>query len=258
MISNAFLTDFIAEVKKKKEISGLNDDLVINYVKDYLIKEKIDPSIISYHDKKLIVKEIRSGLRLFNARFQVSKKNRGKMLEKNDLRRLLESHYSTKERMPFYPELKKIISELKVKSILDLGCGLNPLALATINIKYTACDINEAELSLINDFYIKENINGKAFYCDLTRADFKSFPSSDLCLILKVFDIIEKKGHKIAEKIINEINCRYFIVSFSTKKLSGKSMNRPKRNWFERILRKNNFNFRIIESNNEIFYLIEK
>src|SRR3989344_2664320 len=118
MSLNAILSDLVAEVKKKKEISNLADELVINYVEDYLNKEKIDLNLISHHDKKLIVKEIRSGLRLFNARFQVSKKNRGKMLEKNNLKSILESHSSTKERMSFYPEIKKIIYGLKVKSIL--------------------------------------------------------------------------------------------------------------------------------------------
>ena len=254
-------TSFIAlaaEIKKKREISGLADELVINHVKDYLTKEKINLDLMSAYDKKLIIKEIRSRLRLFNARFQASKKNRGKMLEENDIKRILESHSSTKERIPFYPELKKIIEKLKVKSILDIGCGLNPLALSSPSVKYSACDINEMELSLINDFFKKENINGKSFYCDITRADIKTLPSADLCLIFKVLDILESKGHRLAEKIVEEIRCKYLIVSFSTKKLSGKAMNMPKREWFERILRKHSLNFKIIESNNEIFYIVTK
>ena len=45
-----------------------------------------------------------------------------------------------------------------------------------------------------------------------------------------------KKVQRFTNKILDIINCRYFLVSFATKKLSGKKMAFPERRWFERIL----------------------
>jgi len=57
----------------------------------------------------------------------------------------------------------------------------------------------------------------------------------DLCLIFKVLDIIEKKTHKNAEKILKAINAKRMIISFSTRTLSGKPMEYPRRLWAEKL-----------------------
>jgi hypothetical protein len=139
-----------------------------------------------------------------------------------------------------------------------LGCGINPLALSESGTKYYAFDINREELELVQKFFKMNHIQGEASFCDLWNIEACKFPESDLCLIFKVFDVIEKKGHKLAEKIISKINSRYLLISFSTKTLSGKPMNHPQRGWIERLLHRLNFSFRIIKSSNEIFYLANK
>lgn len=140
---------------------------------------------------------------------------------------------------------------------MDLACGLNPLALATSGVKYYASDIKEDELILIKKYFEKNKIKGKTFIYDIRKIK-QDLPKADLCLLFKVLDIIEKKGHKLAEKILKTVECKTILVSFPTKKLSGRPMRHPERKWLEKLLNRLNYPFKIFRSENEIFYLIKK
>jgi len=254
---NKEITAIISKIKEKKELSGIADDLVVNSFNDYIGKNKINIRKITPLEIKLIVKDVRKELRNYVGRFQISLKKRKKLLQENRIDELLSTHFSTKERMQIYPQIKSIISKLRISSILDLGCGLNPIALADAKTRYYACDINKDDLSLVELFFKKNKISGKTFICDLRN--FKhNFPKVDLCIIFKVLDILGKGSYETTEKIIKEVECKYFLISFSTKTLSGKPMRAPRRRWFENILLKLNYPFKIIETENEIFYLIDK
>ena len=247
----------IEKIKEKKELSGLNNALVSDMLESYLEKYKLNLENLKNSEAKIIVKDIRRNLRDLVGRFQKSTKKRIKLSEIGDIEALLKTHSSTSERLNFYPRLKKLINELNVKSILDLGCGLNPLALADKNIVYYASDIKEDDLELVKRFFEKNNLQGKAFVYDLRKIS-NDLPNADLCIIFKVLDILEKKQHGLAEKILNFINCKYFLISFATKSISGKPMKFPRRNWLESILKKFNYKYRIFSPDNEIFYLIKK
>ncbi len=259
-MENAALSSIVKEIKKKKEISGIKDSLVVETLSLVLKRQNLsenDLEKVKSFDRKLIVKEVRSILRLMHARFQSSSKNRDKMIDEGNFEQLLKSHSSTKERLSSYDQLKSLIDGLKVSSILDLGCGLNPIALGSSKIKYYAYDINENELSLIKKYFAEKNITGKVSSFDLSKTEEYSFPEADICLVLKVLDLFGKRKYEVTEAILKKIKCKYFLISFSTAKLSGKSMNNPIRKWFESILERNNYSFEIINTSNEIFYLIK-
>lgn len=244
----------IAKIKLKNELKGLSDKFVESLLLEYLKKYKIT-EIKSEKAEKLIIKDIRAQLRRYTGQYQPKKSLRNSKLSDEDL---LKSHISTRERLQYYSKLIEAIKEHPHKSILDLGCGLNPLIISKEfpKSKYFACDIKEDELLIINEFFKKNRISGKSFYCDL----LKETPQNkvDLVLILKVFDLIDKKGHKNAERIINNLNFKNLIVSFSTKKLSGKSMNSPRRNWFEQLLKRLGLSYNLLRIPNEVFYIIKK
>ncbi len=247
--------DLIAEIKKKKELRGIADFIVKEALSNYLRKHKIPQLTLNEQDKKLIIKEIRAELRNLVGRFQKSQKAKAKLLESNNITELLKTHSSTAERITSYPELKKIIKQLSPNSILDIGCGLNPIALAEKDTKYFASDINKEDLEIVRQYFRKNKITGKVFIYDI-RSSPKKLPKADLCLILKVLDIIKNKIH--LAKLLKEIPCQRILISFSTKKLSGKPMSSPRRMWFERELSKLKFPFKKFASENEDFYLIEK
>lgn len=243
-------------IKKKKELQDIADSVVQSVLEEQISKHRISLSGLNEKQVKPIIKSVRAELRLFSGRFQKSLKDRKAMLKENRIEELLQTHSSTKERLSFYPELKKKIASLKVKSILDLGCGLNPIALANKNIKYYASDIKESELSLIKEYFKINKFSGESFIHDLRFK--KNLPEADLCLLFKVLDVIDTKNHKNATELIKSIHCKYILVSFATKKLSGKKMNFPRRFWFENLLNSLNLKFETFSTENEFFYLIKK
>ena len=252
----------IDEIKDKKELNGISSKLVKDILIEKLKKNgKSFSEFINFskYDKKLITKEVRAELRLLHGRFNTQAIKRTKK-EELSIEDLLETHNSTKERLADYPIIKELILKLNPKSILDLGCGLNPLALLDIinNIEYYASDINENDLDLIAKYFKINNIKGKTFVYDLRNIGSEKLPSVDICIIFKVLDIIEKKGHRLAEKILSTIDSKYLLVSFATRKLSNKPMNRPKRGWFEYMLKRLNYSFETLELGNEIIYIIKK
>lgn len=247
----------IDKIKQKSELSDLDESLILDTLDDYLKKYKIELKNLKKSEIKIITKEIRAQLRLYVGRFQKGKKKRKILLEQNKINELLETHTSTSERISFYPKLKKEIQSLNVNSILDLACGLNPLALANPKIKYFASDIKKEELELIKIYFKKNKIQGKVFTYNLRRP-IGELPKTDLCLIFKVLDIIETKNHKIANTIIKKLKCKYILISFSTKTISGKPMSHPRRLWLEKLLKNQNLSFKTFSSENEIFYLVNK
>ena len=88
--------------------------------------------------------------------------------------------------------------------------------------------------------------------------DLDKFPKVDLCIIFKVLDILGEDRNKIARKLLTIIDSNFFIVSFATRTLSGKPMNSPYRNWFEKILKDLNYPYEIKRTKQEIFYIIRK
>jgi len=247
--------NFSAKIKEKKELAGISDEVVSEVAEKVLKKYGVKAENLSEKKLKLLTKEAREELRNYVGRFRAGLKNREKLLEKNEISKLLRTHKSTAERTDFYPSLRKKIRALHPRSILDLACGLNPLALASKETTYFATEINEEEIKIIKKFFRKKGINGRAFIFDI-RSSPKNLPKAELCLVLKTLDIIGENRNEITKNLLKELKCEKLIASFSTKKLSGKKMNSPKRFWFEKILFALKLDYDTFFSENEIFYLI--
>lgn len=247
----------LEKIKQKKELSGLSNILISEIIESYLAKNKLFIHELNPSKLKVIIKAIRAELRLYAGRFQKPFKKRHELLKQNKVQELLKTHLSTEERLHYYSKLKRKINSLNPSSVLDLGCGINPIALANKKIRYYAADINEEDLSFVREYFEKKKIKGKVFYYNLKNIK-SDLPKADVCLIFKVFDIIETKGHKLAERIIKAVPCKYIIISFPTKTLSKAAMRHPQRGWIERLFNRLEYKFKSFKSENEIFYLAEK
>src|SRR3989344_3707825 len=130
------LEELIELIKQKEELSNISNEVI----KDEVIKhlKGINKKSLSSKEKRVIMKEVRASLRRLVGRFTFKHKNNSSNCED-----LLKEHASTKERIDYYPLIKKRISSLNVSSILDIGCGLNPLAIAESKYNYYALDIME-------------------------------------------------------------------------------------------------------------------
>lgn len=249
--------ELIHAILLKRELKGISFDFVNSELSNFIAKNKINLSLLKERQLRVLVKEIRSLLRNRIGMFSASQKNRSRLIESNEINALLKTHSSTKERINIYPWLKEKILSLNPSSILDLACGLNPLAIADKKSFYYASDINRQDISIVKEYFRKNKILGKVFIYDIKKID-STIPKADLTLILKTLDILRKSSYLIAKKIISTIKSKNIIVSFSTRTLSGKIMKHSQREWFEKILKEENLEYYTEEKENEIFYFIKK
>jgi SAM-dependent methyltransferase len=270
------------DIKKKKELAGIEDSVVRKEINEYFRKYKTFAVLRTYQNEeqlkrsyeyKKALKKVRSNLHSSYGMFQIPKnsdeikkeflkKTEMSSLREEDYERALSLHRSTKERFQSYQSIYQQIFKQtgKPKIILDLGCGLNPLSVHYMNLnafKYIASDIDKSSLEFIRQYFDLGGINGETVILDLLNKDDLEKLSgiqADVCFLFKVLEI----DKRIAEPIFSKVNAKFIVVSFSTRSLSGKIMSNSERQWFEKMLSRLKYKFSIFKTENEIFYIIRK
>ncbi len=273
-ISKKVLDNIVDKILSKKELKNIKPSFVRKLCIEELSSEKkLLDDVRRGNERsssyKELIKRVRKKLHHSCGMFQLSIDKKKEFLRKKKWDELLNIHRSTRERLSFYPELYEKIFRItsKPKSVLDLGCGLNPLSFKYMNIDksvhYLASDVNKGDLSIVEEFFEDKNIDGETRAIDLTnilkKNVFKNIGFFDICFIFKTLHLVDvKSGHKVVEKLVKKIPARWVIASFSTKKLSGKNMKFERRKWFELMLERLGHDYNVLKSSNEIFYVINK
>jgi len=245
--------EILEEIKRKRELKKINDDLIKkliekneNYKKFLKQRKKIF--------RKKVIKEIRATLRkILTPMPNIFYKKYNYFLENIDteIERILNMNLSFKERKSYYGWLIEEIKKINPKKIFDIGCGLTLLAFYYFNYKpkeYIGYDIDGYIVDLLNKFIEIKGIKGKVF-CDFNFDFFSN--KDDLILALKVLDGIEKIEKGKTREIITQKGKK--IVSFSLRSWSGKK-GIGQRVWFEKMLIRENIKFKKIIKENEVFY----
>jgi len=253
MVTKEFLKEM---VRKKKELRALAAPVIDDVLTLCLRQHQLKAEDVNERDARLIIKEVRAKLRVYTGRFQRSHEKRSFLLDARRYEDVLMTHASSADRMADYPALRNELEKIQIRSILDLGCGLNPLALARVATTYYAVDIREDELALVAEFFKQENISGKTIVCDI-RKELPVLPPVDVCLLMNILDIIESRVHIRAEEIITNVKAKYFFITFSTKTLSGKPMRHPQRGWIERLLTRRRYLWKRITLSTEVLYIAQ-
>lgn len=136
-------------------------------------------------------------------------------------------HASTRERLPILPDIFETILRplLPIRSVLDLACGLNPLAQAWMPLDedtiYHACDIYTDMLSVVTAFNRHIGRAGEVFPCDLTG----KFPGcqAQVAFILKTIPCLEQVDKNIGTRLLEEIPADHLLVTFPAHSLGGRS-----------------------------------
>jgi 16S rRNA (guanine(1405)-N(7))-methyltransferase len=263
----------ISAIKNSKKYAGISEEIIGKEVESFV---KANPRYIEYKEK-FILKQIKEKLHKMYGSFQTHKKSKiKKMLEElrnskdnKIIREILGANLSTKERLADYGLVYGKIFEItgKVDSVLDLGCGLNPVSYPYMELdkdaKYYAYDMNERDLDMIREFFEIYTVNSHVEAVDLrSLEEIKKLAPADMCLMFKVIDPLEKsmKGHKYAEEMIKILSnkCKFIVVSFAARTISGGKMNYPQRGWIERMLTRIGLKYESFQTSNEIFYIISK
>lgn len=143
-------------------------------------------------------------------------------------RLLMARHSSTGERSAILTDLYGWLFENipPIRSILDLGCGLNPISLPFMNIapdtRYVACDIHTDLADFLNWFFQHTGTNGMALAADIVF----ELPEEecDLALLLKLLPVIEQQKRGASKELLSRIHARYLLITFPTRTLSGRNV----------------------------------
>jgi 16S rRNA (guanine(1405)-N(7))-methyltransferase len=135
-------------------------------------------------------------------------------------------HASTRERLPILDEFyRTVFAGLPpIGSLLDLACGLNPLALPWMDLSpaaaYWACDIYADQAALLNDWFGALGQAGGAFLCDLTGGPPPQ--KADVVLLLKALPCLQQLDRDLGRRLLAAIDAPVLIVSYPAHSLGGR------------------------------------
>ncbi len=141
--------------------------------------------------------------------------------------RILKQHASARERLPlldaFYPA---VLGPLPPQpTLLDLACGLNPLALPWMALppgsRYLACDIDSAQMEFLARALPLLGVAGDAFVCNLL--DGPPDMGADVALLLKTIPCLEQLEPAIGLRLLDAVRAPRLIVSFPVRSLGGRA-----------------------------------
>ena len=140
---------------------------------------------------------------------------------------VMKTHASTRERLPILAEFySQVFASLPpVHSVLDLACGLNPLAIPWMLLaegaSYQACDIYMELMDFLDEFISHLGLNGDARLCDLTE----SIPAQpvQLAMALKTLPVLEQLEKGLPTRLLDGLNAEFILVSFPGHSLGGRS-----------------------------------
>jgi 16S rRNA (guanine(1405)-N(7))-methyltransferase len=272
------------DVISKSELSNLEPTFVMEKIILFLknhpkASKKLESSEYSKFrrskEHEHVLKIIRADLRKIYGVFilQDYKKRESLLLElKSDQsleahNRILELHRSSKERLPIYSQVyKKIFEHTGMpKKIIDLACGLNPISYPYIlelgcKPEYLACDLSENDLGFIQKYFNQMQIKGCTERIDLVKDDLSGLSKgADIAFLFKTLDSLEAVEWNSSERLLKQLNSRFIVVSFATKSIGGKKeIRKEKRGWFERLVKRNGWEYSDFELPGEFFYVVRK
>ncbi len=145
---------------------------------------------------------------------------------KTACRAVMGHHASTRERLPvldrFYVTVLGDLGPLT--GVLDLACGLNPLALPWLDLApgavYAACDIDHKQMDFLNRFFALAYPAGAAQVCNLLAGAPRR--RAQVALLLKTIPCLEQLDKGIGSRLLAQIDAPVVVVSYPAASLGGR------------------------------------
>jgi 16S rRNA (guanine(1405)-N(7))-methyltransferase len=141
-------------------------------------------------------------------------------------RAALSVHSSSRERVPILVVFYTSIFEFtgRPESLLDIGCGLNPLALPWMNlpsdVQYVALDIDEERARFLNRYLSLVGLMPLARCQDvLVQAPEDEV---DVALLLKMSPSLERQSAGATLRVLDRLMAPFVVVSYAIKSLGGR------------------------------------
>jgi 16S rRNA (guanine(1405)-N(7))-methyltransferase len=178
------------------------------------------------------------------------------------LKQVMRLHASTAERLPYlefiYNDLFSLIPA--PKSVLDLACGLHPLAIPwmpiTTETQYQACDIVLPMLDFLSTYFETFRPQTRIFECDILETEPNE--TFDLIILLKTMPLLAQMDKTAPEKLLDTLNFRHMIISYPLKSLGrhNKGMEKTYRAQFEALIAKKSLKVQEYAVPNELFFIL--
>jgi len=176
----------------------------------------------------------------------------------------MRTHTSTAERLPILDDFFQTCLEpvQPVTSILDLACGMNPLALPWLPLegkfKYHACDIYLDMLDLIEAFFAHFDLFAQTSPCDLVG--IVPAIKADVAFLLKAIPCLEQVDKSIGLPLMEAIRADHILVSFPVRSIGGRKKGMPdfyREHFYDMVSRKS-WEIREFEFQAELAFLVTK
>jgi len=177
---------------------------------------------------------------------------------------VMSGHASTRERVPhldlFYRAIWAVTGP--PRSVLDVGCGLAPLALPWMALardaRYVATDVDHRPLATVARFL---GLVGQPH--DVRAADAVADPppdEADVALLLKIVPTLDRQDAGAARRLVDALRVHHAVVSFPARALGGrrKGMERTYRTRLERLVDESMRVTRVAEASvpNELVFVL--
>lgn len=173
-------------------------------------------------------------------------------------------HASTRERLPYLAHFyATILAGLPtIQSVLDLACGLNPLALPWMGLPsgaaYHACDIYSDQVDFLAAAMPLLGVTGHSFICNLLEG--ATSVSADVALLLKTIPCLEQADKFIGIRLLEAVDAPVVIVSFPAQSLGGrrKGMTASYASHFAQITQGKSWRIERFDFANELVFRVGK
>ena len=140
-------------------------------------------------------------------------------------RAAMRGHASTRERLPHLGTFYRGVWEITgvPRRLLDLGCGLNPLALPWMhlgNATYAASDVDARSLEVVRGFLTAVGQPHLTELRDLV--DDAAVREADVALLLKLITTLDRQDPDAARRVLEGLPARHAVVSFAARSLGGR------------------------------------
>ena len=144
--------------------------------------------------------------------------------------KIMQQHSSTAERLPIMQNFfHHTLNAIKpVSSIVDLACGLNPLALTEMPLdeefEYYGCDIFIDMIDFLNQWFSFFQINAKVEVCNLLDLAMgkKPIKQAQVTFLLKALTCLDQLEKDVGISLLEKIPSQFILVSYPVASLGGR------------------------------------
>jgi 16S rRNA (guanine(1405)-N(7))-methyltransferase len=236
MVDTAEINKIVAGVMKKPKYAGISMEIIqriaaMELQKRKTLKEAVKGTLSKLHQLGGAYLEQRPDFAQWSREIAELPEDLRSAEVKDFCLEKMRGHASTSERLPFIDDFYQtcLRSIAPIHSVLDLGCGIHPLALPWMPLAedpmYLGMDIFKEMTDFDQRFLQQVRLRGRVLFGDFLGALPKQ--RYQLALCLKIIPLIDQVSQGITRAWLEDLPAEHILVSFPTASLGGRGKGMP-------------------------------